>query len=104
MTSSTAEWRRAVRQRTPLALLMIDADHFKVYNDKHGHQAGDRALAEIAAAVVASVRGTIDVAARYGGEEFAVVLPGIVGRGSADSTAEIIRGECRAIAGRIRSH
>jgi diguanylate cyclase (GGDEF)-like protein len=69
------EWIRATRDGQPVAVLMIDADHFKAYNDRYGHQAGDRALAQIAAAIVGNVRGAIDVAARYGGEEFAVVLP-----------------------------
>ncbi len=69
------EWKRAKREGTPLALLMIDADHFKAYNDQHGHQAGDKALASIAACVIASSCEDTDLAARYGGEEFAVLLP-----------------------------
>jgi diguanylate cyclase (GGDEF)-like protein len=71
-----SEWRRAVRQKTPLALLMIDADHFKAYNDTHGHQAGDQVLVGIAICISDSVRRPGDCAARYGGEEFAVLLPG----------------------------
>ncbi len=69
------EWRRAMRQKTPLALLMIDADHFKAYNDTHGHQAGDQVLIGIAICISDSVRRAGDCAARYGGEEFAVLLP-----------------------------
>jgi len=70
------EWRRAARARTPLALLMIDADHFKVYNDTNGHQAGDQVLVGIAICISDSVGRAGDCAARYGGEEFAVLLPG----------------------------
>jgi diguanylate cyclase (GGDEF)-like protein len=71
------EWRRATRQKTPLALLMIDADHFKAYNDSFGHQAGDQMLVGIAICISDSVRRAGDCAARYGGEEFAVLLPGL---------------------------
>jgi diguanylate cyclase (GGDEF)-like protein len=75
-TEIDIEWRRAARQKTPLALLMIDADHFKSYNDSHGHQAGDEVLIGIAICISDSVRRAGDCAARYGGEEFAVLLPG----------------------------
>src|SRR3954464_3317184 len=70
------EWRRAMRQQTPIALLMIDADHFKAYNDTFGHQAGDQVLVGIAICISDSVSRASDCAARYGGEEFAVLLPG----------------------------
>ena len=70
------EWRRAIRQKVPLALLMIDADHFKAYNDTFGHQAGDQVLVGVAICISDSVRRAGDCAARYGGEEFAVLLPG----------------------------
>lgn len=70
------EWRRAVRSKMPVALLMIDADHFKSYNDTHGHQAGDQVLVGIAICISDSVRRAGDCAARFGGEEFAVLLPG----------------------------
>ena len=71
------EWARAMRNGEPLALLMIDADHFKTFNDMFGHQAGDQVLTRIAVSIADSVRRTADCAARYGGEEFAVLLPGL---------------------------
>lgn len=70
------EWRRASRARTPVALLMIDADHFKSYNDTYGHQAGDQVLVGIAICISDSVKRAGDCVARFGGEEFAVLLPG----------------------------
>ncbi len=69
------EWRRALRSQTPVALLMIDADHFKAYNDNFGHQAGDIALKALAHCIATSARRASDICARYGGEEFAVLLP-----------------------------
>ncbi|HEV7634517.1 MAG TPA: diguanylate cyclase [Bradyrhizobium sp.] len=85
-----AEWRRAVRQKLPLALLMIDADHFKSYNDTFGHQAGDEMLVGIAICISDAVRRAGDCAARYGGEEFAVLLPGF-SEAAAVAVAETIR-------------
>ena len=70
------EWRRAARNKTPVALLMIDADHFKAYNDNYGHQAGDQVLVGIAICITDSLRRAGDCGARFGGEEFAVLLPG----------------------------
>jgi diguanylate cyclase (GGDEF)-like protein len=69
------EWERARRQAQPLALLMIDVDHFKAYNDHLGHPAGDACLTRLAAALLAVVRRAGDVAARYGGEEFVMLMP-----------------------------
>ncbi len=69
------EWRRAMRNARPLALLMIDADHFKAYNDRYGHVLGDECLKLIAQLLAAGVRRAGDVVARYGGEEFAAILP-----------------------------
>jgi diguanylate cyclase (GGDEF)-like protein/PAS domain S-box-containing protein len=69
------EWNRAMRTASPLSLLMIDADHFKAYNDLYGHPMGDQCLRQVAQAVARSVLRAGDVVARYGGEEFAVILP-----------------------------
>lgn len=69
------EWERARRQAQPLALLMMDVDHFKAYNDHLGHPAGDACLTRLASALLAVVRRAGDVAARYGGEEFVMLMP-----------------------------
>ncbi|MBY8944335.1 GGDEF domain-containing protein [Pseudomonas sp. SH10-3B] len=69
------EWDRAQRSVEPLTLLMIDVDHFKAFNDRHGHHGGDAALRTVAQVIGANIRRPADLAARYGGEEFAVVLP-----------------------------
>lgn len=69
------EWRRAARNASPLALLMLDVDHFKRFNDCYGHQTGDECLRQVAAAIKGSLVRPGDVVARYGGEEFACVLP-----------------------------
>jgi len=68
------EWRRSLRDVTPISLIMIDLDHFKAYNDELGHEAGDNCLKRVAAAVRGAVGRPGDVVARYGGEEFVVVL------------------------------
>jgi len=68
------EWRRGW-QKLPLSLLMIDADHFKTFNDVFGHQAGDQVLVRLAACILESAKRPADCAARYGGEEFALLLP-----------------------------
>lgn len=69
------EWARALRHDQHLSVLMIDVDHFKAFNERHGHQGGDEALRNVAAAIHSSIRRPSDVAARYGGEEFMVILP-----------------------------
>ncbi len=69
------EWKRTAREKEPLALLMIDADHFKHYNDAYGHPAGDHMIKIVGAAVASSLDRISDLGARYGGDEFAVLLP-----------------------------
>jgi diguanylate cyclase (GGDEF)-like protein len=68
------EYERARRSGAPFALVMIDIDHFKQYNDRYGHVAGDDCLRRVAGAIAAGARRPADLAARYGGEEFAVIL------------------------------
>ncbi|WP_342131202.1 GGDEF domain-containing protein [Hydrogenophaga sp. OTU3427] len=72
----------ATRHRRPLSLVFIDVDHFKDYNDRYGHQAGDECLRRIADALAASCQRPADLVARYGGEEFAIVLPDTDGVGA----------------------
>jgi two-component system cell cycle response regulator len=65
----------ATARRAPVALLLLDIDHFKRVNDRYGHQAGDQVLREVAQAIGSQMRADRDIAARYGGEEFAVIAP-----------------------------
>ena len=67
-------WQQALRDRRSMALLLIDVDHFKPYNDRYGHQAGDQTLRRVAQVVQAFARRPLDIAARYGGEEFVLAL------------------------------
>lgn len=69
------EWARALRTQRPIAVLMIDVDHFRGFNERHGHHGGDEALRQVAATIASSLLRPTDLAARYGGEEFVVVLP-----------------------------
>jgi diguanylate cyclase (GGDEF)-like protein len=84
------EWRRAVRNRQPLSLLMIDVDQFKGFNDRYGHPEGDKVLTAIGGAIGGAIRRPGDIAARYGGEEFVVLLPN-TGADGAVRIAETIR-------------
>jgi len=68
------ETKRATRTKEPLSLIMFDIDHFKQVNDQYGQLMGDKALGEVAAIILSSVRAT-DITGRYGGEEFMVILP-----------------------------
>jgi diguanylate cyclase (GGDEF)-like protein len=65
---------RSTRQKHPLALILLDLDNFKEYNDKHGHIAGDQALRHVGKAIMRSIREGVDSGYRYGGDEFAIIL------------------------------
>jgi diguanylate cyclase (GGDEF)-like protein len=67
-------WPQAIAHRRSIAILLIDIDHFKAYNDRYGHQAGDQTLRRVAQTIQSLIRRPLDVLARYGGEEFAAVL------------------------------
>jgi diguanylate cyclase (GGDEF)-like protein len=67
-------WRQAADDGRTLAIVLVDVDHFKLYNDRYGHQAGDQALRQVAQAMQACVRRPLDLVARYGGEEFVAIL------------------------------
>ncbi|SEL61965.1 diguanylate cyclase (GGDEF) domain-containing protein [Pseudoxanthomonas sp. GM95] len=86
-------WPRAVRESTPLGLLLVDIDHFKAFNDTYGHQAGDACLRQVAAAVKRCARRHGDLAARYGGEELALVLPGC----DSDALRVLAEAVCRSV-------
>ncbi|MBN8807187.1 MAG: GGDEF domain-containing protein [Sphingomonas sp.] len=84
------EWARAVRSGGSLAVVAIDVDRFKRFNDTHGHAAGDQALRAVAEMLQSGIRSPIDLAARQGGEEFMLILPGVDLAG-ATSIAERVR-------------
>ncbi len=90
------EWRRSLRNSTPLSLIMIDIDFFKAYNDTYGHQSGDECLKRVANTLSASLNRPGDLAARYGGEEFAVVLAG-THRAGAAAVAEALRARVESL-------
>jgi diguanylate cyclase (GGDEF)-like protein len=69
------QFLEAMRRREPFSIVLCDVDHFKAYNDRYGHLAGDDCLRKVAAALARSCKRPTDVAARYGGEEFALLLP-----------------------------
>ncbi len=90
------EWKRTRRDSQCLSLLILDIDHFKIYNDTYGHPAGDRCLRQIAGALESVLFRPSDMVARYGGEEFAMILPGsnregaaVVARRILDRVAEL---------------
>jgi diguanylate cyclase (GGDEF)-like protein len=83
------EWGRHIRMQQPLSLLICDVDHFKLFNDRQGHQAGDECLKSVAKAINRCYRAG-DLVARYGGEEFAMVLPQ-TNRAGAVQVAERVR-------------
>jgi diguanylate cyclase (GGDEF)-like protein len=83
-------WNQAIVEARVLTLLLVDVDHFKAYNDRYGHQAGDHALQRVAATLQTFVKRPQDVLARYGGEEFAAILYDVEGH-DAEELAEGMR-------------
>ena len=90
------EWRRAIRDRQPLALVMLDVDNFKAYNDCYGHPAGDTCLQSIARTIAGVPQRGGDLVARYGGEEFVMLLPGTDEDG-ARALAELVCSNVRSL-------
>ena len=91
------EFARVSRTGQAMALMLLDVDYFKVYNDDHGHLAGDKALQRVAAVLRRYARREGDLAARYGGEEFGIILPAITTQ-DALGLAERMRAEIQALA------
>jgi diguanylate cyclase (GGDEF)-like protein len=90
------EWRRGVRGSMGIALIMVDIDHFKQFNDHFGHGAGDDCLKKVATTLNNSLLRSTDLLARYGGEEFATVLPQVEHHG-AERVAEKMRANIEAL-------
>lgn len=84
------EWSRLARHGVAFALLLADVDHFKRYNDRHGHPAGDRCLQRVAERLQRCARRPADVVARYGGEEFALLLPHIEADGASTVATRVL--------------
>jgi diguanylate cyclase (GGDEF)-like protein len=89
------EWRRAARLQNPLAIVIVDIDAFKAYNDTLGHPEGDKCLVAVADVIRQAAGRAGDFAARYGGEEFMILIPGL-GYESALAYAEVLRQACEA--------
>ena len=92
-----AQWRRCCRAAAPLALILLDVDYFKQFNDRYGHQAGDDCLKQLALLLRNVLRRDDDLAARYGGEEFVLLLPFTDVTG-ARTIAEAVRQQLRLLA------
>jgi diguanylate cyclase (GGDEF)-like protein len=90
------EWARASRNRSWLALIMLDIDFFKFYNDTYGHQSGDACLKTVASILIGNIHRPEDMVARYGGEEFVIILPGTELEG-ASTVADRIRTRVESI-------
>jgi diguanylate cyclase (GGDEF)-like protein len=86
----TEEWGRAMRQDAPLSLLLIDVDHFKRYNDRHGHAEGDECLRRVAEVLRDALKRPADQLARYGGEEFACLLPDTIVPGALQFADQLV--------------
>ena len=90
-TRMSYEWSRAQREKTPLSLLMIDIDNFKIYNDSYGHQQGDTALVTVAKAFNQALKRPGDFAVRWGGEEFIILLPNTESSGAMEVAEQVRR-------------
>jgi diguanylate cyclase (GGDEF)-like protein len=90
------EWRRSSRTRQPLSLIMVDVDHFKAFNDRYGHLAGDSCLRRLATTMASVVNRSHDAVCRYGGEEFVVLLPD-TDKAGAKKVANAIRDQVMAL-------
>ena len=90
------EWRRCQRGRSWLSLVIVDVDHFKQFNDRHGHLAGDGLLHRIAMSFTQYTRRAGDLVARYGGEEFALILPNVDGAAMPVVAGHLLRGATEA--------
>jgi len=84
------EWKRAIRCKSPISIILLDVDHFKKYNDTYGHLSGDDCLQEVATTIKSALKRPGDVLARVGGEEFGLVLPDTPAKGALH-VAELIR-------------
>ena len=93
------QWRRMLEQHSEVGVAMIDIDHFKLYNDRYGHVAGDICLRRVAAVINENVRD-VDTVARYGGEEFAIILP----NSNAGTTRAVAERVAAAVAGLAEPH
>lgn len=93
----TEEWARAARAKAPLSLIMVDVDHFKLFNDSYGHLEGDDCLKRVARTIEENTRRISDLAARYGGEEFIILLAETDVSG-AMKVAETVRAAIEALA------
>lgn len=91
------EGGRALREKLPFSLIMMDIDHFKAYNDNYGHGAGDDCLQKVARALASSLSRPADMVARYGGEEFVALLPS-TGLEGASKVAEDLRSAVESLA------
>jgi diguanylate cyclase (GGDEF)-like protein len=94
---ATQQWLLATRNQTSVSILMIDVDHFKLYNDHYGHPAGDLCLKKIAQVIGQCLRRPFDLLGRYGGEEFIVLLPDTDSAGAL-GVAQTINRELEAVA------
>jgi diguanylate cyclase (GGDEF)-like protein len=90
------EWARALREQTPLSIIMVDIDYFKRLNDSDGHLAGDECLRQVAQTLQRALRRPTDLLARYGGEEFVAILPATDASG-ASTMAERMRAAVEAL-------